>query len=138
MVIECLYFLAPSHTGSSSDQQNSQIQQLSNNISAEAFLQQQHNIYELLQQQQQQQQQQNSASSSVEGGAAATVQQLSTAELASLENVVAAQQGVVGGDGNLVATAISAGANSIAGATFSYQPDGTLTVAGGGGQVCWV
>ena len=61
------------------------------------------------------------------GGAAATVQQLSSAELASLENVVAAQQGVVGGEGSHhlhVATAISGGANTIAGATFSYQPDG--------------
>ena len=70
------------------------------------------------------------------GGAAATVQQLSTAELASLENVVAAQQGVVGGEGNhLVTAAISGSGSSIAGATFSYQPDGTLTMAGGGGQV---
>ena len=116
--------------GASADQQNSQLHQLSHSISAEAFLQQQHNIYELLQQQQQ-----NAAANTVEGGAAATVQQLSTAELASLENVVAAQQGVVGGEGNLVA--VSGSAHSIGGATFSYQPDGTLAVAGGAGQVCW-
>jgi hypothetical protein len=103
-------------------------QQNTGEISAEAYLQHQQQIYELLQQQQQQ----NSAS----GGAAATVQQLSTAELASLENVVAAQQGVVGGEGNLVATAISAGSSISGATTFSYQPDGTLTMAGGG-QVCW-